>query len=113
MKNKTTTYLGFTIAAAHIGESSQSNSNPMQMTDIKPQSSSDPKERTLEWQKLIHAAAGLIMAKNLFDKSSASNEAINWSHCGDAAETFNLIARAAEWMGITPEQIQQLANELK
>jgi len=87
----------------------------MQMTDIKPSASLDPKARVVEWQKLIHVAATLILQEN--QKQRLENQKpdakLNWSHCGDAAETFKLIARAAEWMGITPEQIQHLANELK
>lgn len=86
----------------------------MQITDIKPKAS-EPKERTLEWQKLIHGVATLILQEN--QKQRLENQKpgvrLSYADCGDAAETLAKLVDAAEWMGITPEQIQEVANELK
>lgn len=87
----------------------------MQISDIKPKESGDAKKRTLEWTKIIHVVATLILQKNQQERRDLQKPSsrCDWGHSGTAAEACRCLLEVAEFMGISADKINEVVKDLK
>ena len=86
----------------------------MTFADIKPKTS-DPKKRAVEWLKLNHVVATLVLQKNMKIRRAVQkkNAIVGWASCANSSETFKRLGDVAEWMGVEPEHVVALMKNLK